>query len=77
MQQARQKTGMTVRKAEDAEVKAMYSVHDSAGCVSKKEGERRCHLLLNKRWYLFPHFLSNEPATENFVLIERGACVLL
>jgi hypothetical protein len=56
MQQARQKTGMTVRKAEDAEVKAMYSVHDSAGCVSKKEGERRCHLLLNKRWYLFPHF---------------------
>jgi hypothetical protein len=34
-----------------------------ARLVRQKEGGRRCHLLLNKRWNLHPNFLSNEPGT--------------
>jgi hypothetical protein len=35
----------------------------SAGLLDK-QGGRRCHLLLMKRWHLLPPFVSNEPGTE-------------
>jgi hypothetical protein len=28
-----------------------------------KKGGANCHLLLEKRWHLLSHFLSNEPGT--------------
>jgi hypothetical protein len=31
--------------------------------LDKKKGQRRGHLLLNKRLQLLPHLLSNEPGT--------------
>jgi hypothetical protein len=40
----------------------LWSYQPVPGSLDKK-GERRCHLLLNKRWNLLPHFLSNEPGT--------------
>jgi hypothetical protein len=38
------------------------------GLLNTKEG-RMFHLLLSKRWHLLPPFLSNEPGTENDLVI--------